>query len=158
VTESSDEPARHELEPARHDQPKFRISWVPKLQNPSAPTAAELAAAAAEPLGGVADADLQFTADELVNPPVLKNTGSITGWAFTLSNDPDWIVLRPAPDLPPGHMPAAFDGMWLDRAGYIPDRGAILLPDMGLVYGSFTPTGRFEVVDGVVAEVFEVGP
>ena len=69
-------------------------------------------------------------------------------------SEPDYIVVRAAPDLPPGFLPRGLDGKWFDRA---------TLPEQ---YGPYqwgdavaAATGRFETRDdGAVAEVFEVRP
>lgn len=68
-------------------------------------------------------------------------------------SEPDYIVIRPAPDLPPGFLPAHLDGRWYDRedipwrAGYGPNDAVAV------------PSGRFEVRDdGAVAEVYEIRP
>lgn len=65
-------------------------------------------------------------------------------------DEPDYVVLRIAPDLPRGFIPARFDGLWLSR----PAHHARLTR---LVDGAVAvPTGRFEVRDdGAVAEVYE---
>jgi hypothetical protein len=71
-------------------------------------------------------------------------------------NEPDYIVIRPAPDLPPGFLPAREDGRWYDRDNipYGPPAGSS--PGEAVA----VPTGRFEVreYDGAVAEVYEVRP
>ncbi|MER6778473.1 MULTISPECIES: hypothetical protein [unclassified Streptomyces] len=67
--------------------------------------------------------------------------------------EPDFVVIRPAPDLPPGVLPPRFDGRWYNLA------------DVPQVFGApagggyvAVPSGRFEVrdPDGAVAEVWEV--
>lgn len=71
--------------------------------------------------------------------------------------EPDWIVLRPGPNLPHTLMPPELDGRWFDRAG---------LPPGPLSPGAIArtvPTGRFEdrtAPDGTIqiAEVFEIEP
>lgn len=65
-----------------------------------------------------------------------------------------FIVVRPAPDLPPGFLPRDLDGRWYDRRE---------LPEMYGPFGSgdgvAVPTGRFEFRDdGAVAEIYEVRP
>jgi hypothetical protein len=75
-------------------------------------------------------------------------------------SEPDYIVIRPAPDLP-DQLPPRLDGWWYDRADF-PEA----LPGEGIEavarYGGYVAvaTGRFEVrdPDGAVAEVFEVRP
>lgn len=71
--------------------------------------------------------------------------------------EPDYVVIRPAADLPPGAMPECFNGRWYDRARIGPPS-----PDSAeRSMGKFTavPAGRFEVRDdGAVAEVWEVRP
>jgi len=63
-----------------------------------------------------------------------------------------YIVLRPAPDLPPGFMPPRDDGLWIDRptqVSYSVHPGT----------AQAVPTGRCERrEDGVLAEVYEVRP
>lgn len=78
-----------------------------------------------------------------------------------MSDDPDYVVIRPAPDLPPGFLPSRWDGLWLDRstmesvAGYRPGDAAA----KGWGEGVAVPTGQFEYrEDGAVAEVWEVRP
>jgi hypothetical protein len=69
-------------------------------------------------------------------------------------NEPDYVVIRPAPGLPDGFVPPHWDGRWIDRAT-LPQ---IYAPPGGQ-WSSATavPTGHFEVrEDGAVAEVFEV--
>lgn len=74
-------------------------------------------------------------------------------------SEPDYIVIRPAADLPPGFLPARLDGLWFDlgdkRCSVAVGRSRVL---MGLVVA--IPVGRFEVRhdDGVVAEIWEVRP
>jgi hypothetical protein len=64
-----------------------------------------------------------------------------------------YIVLRPAPGMPPGWMPDHLDGMWYDRdedRSYHPQTGAAAVG---------RATGRYERRDdGCLAEVYEVGP
>lgn len=65
--------------------------------------------------------------------------------------EPDYVVVRPAPDLPAGFLPPDMDGKWYDRAT-LPDGAA-----MGTAVA--VASGRFEYrEDGAVAEVFEVRP
>lgn len=69
-------------------------------------------------------------------------------------NEPDYVVIRPAPGLPNGFLPPHWDGRWIDRAT-VPECYAS--PDPSMSTATAVPTGRFEVRDdGVVAEVFEV--
>jgi hypothetical protein len=66
---------------------------------------------------------------------------------------PNYIVIRPAPDLPPGFLPSQLDGRWYD--GNAIPHGARLQVGGAVA----VPTGRFEVRDdGAVAEVYEVRP
>lgn len=60
------------------DQPHMRISWVPQVADPKAPTAEELAAGV--PLGDVVDDGLQFTRDDSVDStaPLLPDTRRYT--------------------------------------------------------------------------------
>ena len=69
-------------------------------------------------------------------------------------SEPDYIVVRAAPDLPPGFLSPGMDGKWFDRS---------MIPEGVGTYGwrdsVAIATGRFEVRDdGAVAEVFEVRP
>lgn len=72
---------------------------------------------------------------------------------------PDYIVIRPAADLPAGFLPARWDGLWLNRSGLGPpplDPFDARHFESGVVA---VPTGRVESrEDGVVAEVWEVRP
>lgn len=75
--------------------------------------------------------------------------------------EPDYVVLRPPAELPPGfNFPDRWNGRWLDRSE-VPD-GPGPIPPPGLVSStvSFVSTGRFEVreYDGAVAEVWEMLP
>ncbi|WP_413102249.1 hypothetical protein [Streptomyces sp. Inha503] len=72
--------------------------------------------------------------------------------------EPDYIVIRPATNLPPGFLSPHEDGRWYD---------ASTMPEMvlgplapGETRAVAVPTGRFEVRDhdGAVAEVWEVQP
>lgn len=154
------------------EQPSKRIYWIPQLRNPEAPTAEELAAGI--PLDGhVVDEGLQFARDDSVDPSqwltprtrrykvIHHADGSmdvIPQDPNTLEfvSEPDWIVVRPSADLPPGSIPADIDGWWVDRRGW-PASGT-LIHQSGFV-ARFEPTGRFEVrEDGAVAEVYEVQP
>jgi hypothetical protein len=68
---------------------------------------------------------------------------------------PDYIVIRPAPGLPPGFLPPHLDGRWYDAA-QIPE----LFRSHSLSDAVAVPSGRLEVrdSDGAVAEVYEVRP
>jgi hypothetical protein len=55
-------------------------------------------------------------------------------------NKPDYVVIRPAPDLPDGFLPEELNGRWFDRTEMI-DRPGVL----GLAVA--VPSGRFEVRD-----------
>lgn len=69
-------------------------------------------------------------------------------------NEPDYIVVRPASDLPAGFLPDYWDGRWIDLEDLHRRRPAI---DVGEAVA--IPTGRFEVRDdGAVAEIYEVRP
>ena len=64
----------------------------------------------------------------------------------------NYIVVRPATDLPPGFLPPEMDGRWFDVEQLPPAWG-----DLGMAVA--VPSGRFEVRDdGAVAEVYEVRP
>ncbi len=144
--------------------------WIPKVGDPEAPTAAELAAGV--PPGEVVDDGLQFTRDDSVDlRDLFPQTSSYKvihhpdgsmdvipqdACSIELVSEPDWIVFRPAADLPPDALPPDMDGWWLDRRG-LPASGT-LIHQSGFV-ARFAPTGRFEVRDGgAVAEVYEVRP
>lgn len=74
-------------------------------------------------------------------------------------SDPDYVVIRPAPDLPDGFLPDEMNGRWFDR-DHIPegpDDGHATVARLGGAVA--VATGRFETrEDGAVAEVFEVRP
>ncbi|MEW1838532.1 hypothetical protein AB0392_11310 [Nonomuraea angiospora] len=116
------------------EDPIIRIFWVPTVRNGEAPTAAELAAGV--PLGEVdpaaIDHSLQFIKTDGPPPPFLPETdrykvihhpdGSMDVIredpnSLTLVSEPDWIVLRPAADVPPEALPPGIDGWWVDRRG-----------------------------------------
>lgn len=84
-------------------------------------------------------------------------SNDVQPWDWDLFDGADYIVIRPAPDLPEGFLPASLDGIWYDR-NTIPIRlGAYSGPGIG--EGVAVPAGRFEVRDdGAVAEVWEVRP
>jgi DNA-binding transcriptional regulator PaaX len=64
---------------------------------------------------------------------------------------PDFAVIRPAPDLPAGFLPAEWDGRWVNLA--------TMRQGPGLGQAVAVPVGRFETRDdGAVAEVWEVRP
>lgn len=75
-----------------------------------------------------------------------------------MTGEGDYIVIRPAADLPPGFLPPHQDGLWLDRSTILPGPapGSAVAP--GVSEAVAVPTGRFEVRehDGAVAEVWEV--
>ncbi len=69
----------------------------------------------------------------------------------------DYVVIRPAADLPDGFLPDSLNGVWFDRARLPIRLGAFRGPGIG--EGVAVPAGRFEVrEDGAVAEVWEVRP
>lgn len=70
---------------------------------------------------------------------------------------PNYIVIRPHPDLPPGYLPPHLDGRWYDR-NEIPE--GFGTPSHDPTETVAVPTGRFEVRDwdGAVAEVYEIRP
>lgn len=93
-------------------------------------------------------------------PPLQPEVGVLQRGGPAVSEpvmESDLIVFRPAPGMPEGWLPEAFDGVWYERKFALP---------MGLWRGDFpatlgvaSATGRFESRDdGAVAEVFEVGP
>ncbi len=71
--------------------------------------------------------------------------------------EPDYIVLRPAADLPPGFLPERFNGLWIDRADMQQASSTEASHDAAARYGGMiaVPTGRFETrdYDQAVAEV-----
>jgi hypothetical protein len=70
-------------------------------------------------------------------------------------SEPDYIVVRPAADLPPGFLPSALDGKWFDREMVKYAVSFTAYPGSAVA----VPSGRFEVRDdGAVAEVWEVRP
>jgi hypothetical protein len=75
-------------------------------------------------------------------------------------NEPDYIVIRPAPDLPPGFLPDRENGRWYDRATMpVADEEQRMNALVRYGGGVAVATGRFEVRDdGAVAEVYEVRP
>jgi len=82
-----------------------------------------------------------------------------TGHARQLNQPPNWVVIRPGPDLPAGFMPAQLDGQWLDL-NKVPLAPFQKLVDMATPpgIGVARPTGPFETPDsdGAVAEVWEI--
>lgn len=71
-------------------------------------------------------------------------------------SEPNYVVVRPATDLPLGFLPESLDGTWFDVSQLPPGPGLT-----GIRMGSAVavPTGRFEArEDGAVAEVYEVRP
>lgn len=77
-------------------------------------------------------------------------------------NEPDYIVVRAAPDLPPGFLPPHLDGRWYDRRDIAdgPPAGTPLPGGVAGAQAVAVATGRFEVreYDGAVAEIWEVRP
>jgi hypothetical protein len=72
---------------------------------------------------------------------------------YRAGSESDYVVIRPAADLPEGFLPTSFDGLWIDRA-QVP---RVATGELGTAVA--VATGRFEVRDdGAVAEVFEVRP
>lgn len=75
-----------------------------------------------------------------------------------MSDEPDYVVIRPGPGLPEGFVPARWDGRWLDRSQLQPlpgEHGDAAAAGFGEAVA--VPTGRFEYRDdGAVAEVYEV--
>lgn len=68
-----------------------------------------------------------------------------------VSEPSPYVVIRPAPDLPPGYLPPGWDGRWLHREAV----------DASTAYGDAAahPTGRYETRgDGERAEVLEIRP
>jgi hypothetical protein len=76
------------------------------------------------------------------------------GWLSPHRRDPDFIVIRGAPDLPAGYMPAGLDGTWFDLGDVAQAIGTLAAaPGTALA----RPTGRFEFrEDGACAEVWEI--
>lgn len=77
-------------------------------------------------------------------------------------NDPDYIVIRPAPECPPGFLPPSFDGRWYDLADMPQPLDPEAAQGRAVAWGGMAavPIGRFEIrdYDGAVAAVYEVGP
>ena len=77
-----------------------------------------------------------------------------------MTTEPDYIVVRAAPGLPEGFVPAHLEGRWYDRS-QIP-LGAVNVGAFEAAGGTVgtaiaEPSGRFEVRDdGAVAEVWEI--
>jgi hypothetical protein len=70
--------------------------------------------------------------------------------------EPNYIVIRPASNLPPGLLPQREDGRWYDLT-LMPSGPPI--PSSGMTDVVAVPAGRFETrEDGAVAEVWEVRP
>jgi len=73
---------------------------------------------------------------------------------------PDYIVIRPAADLPDGWLPVELDGKWVDRTS-LPTRDQIQgSPAVQFGTAVAVPSGRFEIRehDGAIAEVYEIRP
>ena len=66
--------------------------------------------------------------------------------------EPDYVVVRAAPDLPTGFLPPGMEGRWYNLAD--------MPPSGQLGTAVAVASGRFEVRahDGAVAEVYEVRP
>lgn len=144
------------------EEPKIRISWVPHIPNSDAPTVADLATGV--PLGEAVNDGLQVPEVDAPPEPSLPKTISFRvvhrdpdGTMHAVCDDePDWIVFRPAADVPSEAIPAGVDGFWLDRYGF--SASGSMLHSSGTLL-RYAPTGRFETrEDGAVAEVFEVRP
>lgn len=92
--------------------------------------------------------------------PISVAARSDTGYRRPMP-EPDYIVIRPAPDLPPGFLPERENGRWYDRSDMRQVNSEDRL-DLVIQYGGgvAVATGRFEVrdYDGAVAEVYEVRP
>jgi hypothetical protein len=77
-------------------------------------------------------------------------------------SDADYIVIRPAADLPPGFLSEHFNGRWIDRAHMPQASSTEASQDTAIQYGGMVavPTGRFETrdYDDAVAEIYEVRP
>ena len=70
--------------------------------------------------------------------------------------EPRYIVIRRAPDLPDDFDIGSFDGRWIDRPK---PRAPLGAPSMTMFEGVATATGRYERrADGELAEVYEVRP
>lgn len=70
---------------------------------------------------------------------------------------PDYVVIRPAADLPDGFLPDEMNGKWLDRSQLPTEPGDGHAAPAGPGGATAVATGRFETrEDGAVAEVFEV--
>ena len=76
-------------------------------------------------------------------------------------SEPDYIVIRPAADLPPGLLPERGNGRWYDRSSLRQaDQEQSINALIQYGGGVAVATGRFETrdYDGAVAEVYEVRP
>lgn len=77
-----------------------------------------------------------------------------------MSSEPNYVVVRPSPDLPPGFLPEHLDGKWFDISEMpfsFREPGEAAAAGIGEAVS--VPTGRFEYRDdGAVAEVYEVRP
>lgn len=80
-------------------------------------------------------------------------------------HEPDYVVVRLAPDLPPGFAPPGIDGRWYDRGAFPvvtdPDaqRKAAERAGFAISEAVVVATDRFEVRDdGAVAQVYEMRP
>lgn len=77
-----------------------------------------------------------------------------------MPSQPDYIVIRRAPDLPVDFNTGGLDGKWFDRSEMpVGSRPNPFLREEDGGEGVAVPTGRFEVRDdGAVAEVWEIRP
>lgn len=73
-----------------------------------------------------------------------------------MTDEPNYIVVRPAADLPRGFLPDSLDGVWFD-VSMLPPGPNLAGVRMGMAVA--VQSGRFESrEDGTVAEVYEVRP
>jgi hypothetical protein len=78
-----------------------------------------------------------------------------------VSRYPDYIVIRPAADLPEGFLPEGWDGKWFDRSEIPAGRagGPVIGGPNRVSSAVAVPTDRLEFrEDGAVAQVWEVRP
>lgn len=76
--------------------------------------------------------------------------------------EPDWIVIRPGPNLPHTMMPPGLDGTWVNRAREAGVKRPAVLDFADYEVARSAPTGRFETREILgqmqVAEVWELEP
>lgn len=76
-----------------------------------------------------------------------------------MTDEKRYGVIRPAADLPPGALPAKWDGLWIELGPTTVGIRAEEWEGTFADHGTATATDRFETrEDGAVARVFEVRP